>query len=290
MYALLTPSSQAVTSEEGFIDAYSGAAQAMTLTQLTANLQSVLQEGGRAQARFAYTAQTLLFGALSFTNTLGLQLGDGRWGVVWSPSCILPQLQEGYCLYARPDVPARGSILDRHGLGLAANGRRVVVGVVPEDLEQEESALRLLGSVLGALTEEIGFFFLTAAGNQDAQPGKIFPTHAEIDAFIDRHRDELGFLCSDVNSAGSAIIDGVYVEYRPDVGGFSHVVPHSDIIEQARIKSVIEKQAIIELEQHTAEWIPGACSVATVLREICEEHPQYVSAAVQGILRDNANQ
>jgi len=52
----------------------------------------------------------------------------------------------------------------------------------------------------------------------------------------------------------------------------------------------IEKQAIIELEQHTAEWIPGACSVATVLREICEEHPQYVSAAVRGILRNNANQ
>jgi penicillin-binding protein 2 len=148
MYALLAPSSQAAMSEEGFVDAYTGAAQAMTLIRLTTSLQSVLQEGAGAQARFALTAQTLLFGLLSFTNSVSLRLSEGRWGVVWSPLCILPQLEEGYYLYSRSDVPARGSIFDRQGLGLATNGRRVVVGVVPENLEQEEHTLRLLSQIL----------------------------------------------------------------------------------------------------------------------------------------------
>ncbi len=149
MYALTAPSSQAAVSEEDFIDVYSDAARAMTLTRLTTRLQSVLQDGGGAQARFALTAQTLLFGLLSFTNTLSLQLNEGCWGVVWSPGCILPQLEEGYYLYSRSDVPARGNIFDRQGLGLATNGRRVIVGVVPENLEQEEHTLRLLSTVLG---------------------------------------------------------------------------------------------------------------------------------------------
>jgi len=148
MYALLTPSSQAATSEEEFIAAYSSAAQAMTLTRLTTSLHSVLQGGEEAQADLRATAQTLLFGPLSITNTLTLQLGEGRWGVAWSPACILPQLEGGGHLYLLPDVPARGNIYDRKGLGLATNGPRVVVGIVPGELEEGERTLHLLGQVL----------------------------------------------------------------------------------------------------------------------------------------------
>jgi len=148
MYALLTPSSQAGTSEEEFAAAYSGVSRAMTLTGLTTSLQSVLQEEDEAQARFRLTVQTLLFDLLTFTNTLILQLAEGRWGVAWSPVCILPQLEEGHHLYLAPDVPARGNIYDRQGLGLVTNGGRVVVGVVPEELEREERTLSLLSQVL----------------------------------------------------------------------------------------------------------------------------------------------
>ena len=147
MHALLTPSSRAATSEEEFIAAYSSAAQAMTLTRLTTSLQSVLQGEEEARADFRVTAQTLLLGPLSVTNTLTLQLGEGCWGVVWSPACILPQLGGGRHLYLLPDVAARGNIYDRKGLGLATNGCRVVVGIVPEKLK-EEHTLPLLSQVL----------------------------------------------------------------------------------------------------------------------------------------------
>jgi penicillin-binding protein 2 len=149
MYALLSPSSQASTSEEAFSAAYSGAAQAMSLTRLTTDFQSVLQEENQAEARFQLTVQTLLFGLLSFTNSLSLRLGDEGWGVEWSPACIVPQMGEGKYLYLAPDVPARGNIYDRQGLGLATNGQRVVVGIVPEDLEDGERTLRALTQILG---------------------------------------------------------------------------------------------------------------------------------------------
>jgi len=177
MYALLTSASQAATSEEEFIAAYSSAAQAMTLTRLTINLQSVLQ-GEEALADFQLTAQTLLLGSLSVTNTLTLQLEEGRWGVAWSPACILPQLERGGHLYLLPEVPARGHIYDRQGLGLAANGSRVVVGIVPEELQQEERTLHLLSqvleepiSILGQTYADVPSDWFVALGEVSAEKG-----------------------------------------------------------------------------------------------------------------------
>ena len=66
--------------------------------------------------------------------------------------------------------------------------------------------------------DEKGFFFLTSVFGGD------------LDAFIAEHKEELGALCADSERANSAIIAGVYVEYRPRiVGGFSHVVSISQI-------------------------------------------------------------
>lgn len=54
----------------------------------------------------------------------------------------------------------------------------------------------------------------------------------------------------------------------------------------ATIEYSTDDAAIAELEKHTAEWIPGACSVATVLREICEEFGDYVVMAAERMLAD----
>jgi len=148
MYRLLAPSSQAAISEEQFVAAYSSAANTMTLTRLTAALRSVLQQEGSAQAKFSATFETLLAGSFQVTNTLPLRLEEDRWGVLWSRACILPQLEGGNQLYLRPEVPVRGNIYDRSGRGLAVNGTRVVVGVVPGQLEDTGRTLFLLSQVL----------------------------------------------------------------------------------------------------------------------------------------------
>jgi len=178
MYALLAPSSQATITEEEFASAYRSAGEAMTLTGLTARLRAVLQGESEAQADFSATAQTLLFGPLPITNTLTLSLEEGCWRVVWSPATILPQLEGGCHLYLLPDVPARGNIYDRLGRGLATNGCRVVVGVVPKKLEGEERTLSLLSEVLGkpiaALREEyadVPSYWFVPLGEISAEEG-----------------------------------------------------------------------------------------------------------------------
>ncbi|MEA3346057.1 MAG: penicillin-binding transpeptidase domain-containing protein, partial [Chloroflexota bacterium] len=149
MYRLLVPDVQDAISEEEFIAAYSSAAKTMTLTCLTASLYSVLEEEESAKANFSVIFETLLAGSFRITNTLPLQLEGNHWGVLWSRACILPQLEGGNHLYLQPEVPMRGNIYDRSGRGLAVNGTRVVVGVVPEELEDADRALFLLSRVLG---------------------------------------------------------------------------------------------------------------------------------------------
>jgi len=149
MYRLLTPTTQEAISEEEFTAAYSSTAETMTLNHLTTSLRSILEGEGSAQAEFSATFETLLAGSFPVTNTLPLRLEEDQWGVLWSRTCILPQLEGGNQLYLQPEVPVRGNIYDRSGRGLAVNGTRVVVGVMPEKLEDADRALFLLSQVLG---------------------------------------------------------------------------------------------------------------------------------------------
>ena len=49
------------------------------------------------------------------------------------------------------------------------------------------------------------------------------------DNFIVEHREELRALCAEPMRANSATIAGIYVEYRPPVDAFSHVVSVSRV-------------------------------------------------------------
>ena len=148
MYGLLTPTAQAAVAREEFIATYSSAAEAMTLTRLVTSLRAVLEEEGTGLADFNATFETLLAGSFQVTNTLSLRLEENRWGVVWSRACILAQLKDGNHLYLAPEVPPRGNIYDRSGRGLAVNGARVVIGVVPEKMRDPDHTLFVLSLIL----------------------------------------------------------------------------------------------------------------------------------------------
>lgn len=63
--------------------------------------------------------------------------------------------------------------------------------------------------------DEKGYFFLTEVDG-------------DIDDFIIKHQEELR-LCAESGRANSVTIAGVYVEYRPAAGEFSHVVSASRV-------------------------------------------------------------
>jgi penicillin-binding protein 2 len=155
MYNLLTPTSQATVTEDGLAHTYQAVAAEATITSVEAQLRAALQEGEQAHVAYAVTLDTALLGSLDVENEMTLRYEGGRWGVVWSPQLIFPQLTTGNLVHLTPRAPARANIYDRNGLGLAVEGAMVTVGVVPGQIEDEGTLLAELSRLLGLAPAEI---------------------------------------------------------------------------------------------------------------------------------------
>lgn len=147
MYGLLTPDSQLRLNLEQFQNHYTSAINEATVTQVATQLQSLLHTGDQASATFHSIWRTNLFGELTADNTMRLKFSQGRWGVEWQPTLVLPQLGEGVSLVFLSDQPTRGNIYDKNFHALATQGQMVTVGLIPQYLEDEKAVLDFLSSL-----------------------------------------------------------------------------------------------------------------------------------------------
>ncbi len=147
MYGLLTPASQLRLSLEQFQNIYTTPMNEATVTQVATQLQSLLHKDDQASATFRSVWQTNLFGDLTADNTMRLKFSEGRWGVEWQPTLVLPQLGEGVNLVFLSDQPARGNIYDKNFHALATQGQMVTVGVIPQYLKDEKAVIEFLTSL-----------------------------------------------------------------------------------------------------------------------------------------------
>ncbi|RME73452.1 MAG: penicillin-binding protein 2, partial [Chloroflexi bacterium] len=155
MYSLLTPTSRQTISAAQFEAQYRDALNAATVTRVDAQLISLLHTGDRASALFFVGWQTRLFGPINADNEMKLEFQQGRWGVVWQPTLVLPQLGHGVSLALLGQPPARGNIYDRRAHALATLGQMVTVGVVPMRLEDRETTVQSLAQITGVKPERI---------------------------------------------------------------------------------------------------------------------------------------
>ena len=155
MYSLLTQASQHQVRESEFVAAYDQVDREATIRQVTPRILSALQPGTAAEVSFAVQIQTELVGEFEVQNQMDLAYADGRWGVEWSPALIFPQLGDDSFVSLTKQVPSRGNIYDRNGLGLAVQGELVDVGVVPGKIEDEAALLDQLGPILGQPAADI---------------------------------------------------------------------------------------------------------------------------------------
>jgi penicillin-binding protein 2 len=155
MYSLLAPESQASTSLEAMATRCQEALQTATVVTATTALQSVLQEGGRAQAAYRVTWETSLVGTLVTNTVMSLHAQSGHWGVEWSGDLIWPGLGDAGYLYMEHQIPARANIYDRNGLALASEGTIVTLGVVPNRIQDEQAVLSALSMMTGLAPDEI---------------------------------------------------------------------------------------------------------------------------------------
>lgn len=147
MYGLLTPDSQLRLSLEQFQNHYTSAMNEATVTQVATQLQSLLHTGDQASATFHSIWRTNLFGELTADNAMRLKFSEGRWGVEWQPTLVLPQLGEGVSLVFLSDQPTRGNIYDKNFHALATQGQMVTVGLIPQYLEDEKAVVDFLSSL-----------------------------------------------------------------------------------------------------------------------------------------------
>ncbi|MEW5957752.1 MAG: penicillin-binding transpeptidase domain-containing protein, partial [Chloroflexota bacterium] len=189
MYSLLAPDSQARLSQEQFQLYYTTALNEATVTQVETQLQSLLHTGNQASATFFSGWQTSLFGPINANNQMRLKFLDGRWGVEWQPTLVLPQLGQGVSLAFLSEQPARGNIYDKNFHALAAQGQMVTVGVIPQYLEDQKAVIDHLARITKAKPEQIQAAIAAARPDWFVPIAEIdFDTSLEFDNLLNNLR------------------------------------------------------------------------------------------------------
>ena len=148
MYALLTPDSRQRISAVDFDAIYRHVLNQTTTLNLTVTPEAISTRTDRAQANFRTVWHTGLFGDMTTENTMNLRFTAGRWGVVWEPMLLMPQLGYGITLILREEPVTRGEILAADETPLATNGQVIAVGVVPGQLQNRAEAIAALSQLL----------------------------------------------------------------------------------------------------------------------------------------------
>ncbi|MCL7453673.1 MAG: penicillin-binding protein 2 [Anaerolineae bacterium] len=149
MYSLLSPAAQQQYTEEEFTSTYQGVVYEATILRVTPAIQASYQPGPRAEVTFGVDFRTAMVGDFHVENQMALSYEQDAWGVEWSPALILPQLGDNTFVRLTTQLPSRGNIYDRNGLGLAVQGESVAVGVIPGQIQNEAAVLGLLSELLG---------------------------------------------------------------------------------------------------------------------------------------------
>jgi penicillin-binding protein 2 len=149
MYSLVSYQAQDQYPEEVFVATYQQFVEEAAIVRLSSRILAAYQPGPRADVSFAVAFQSALAGGFEVENRMMLAYEEDSWGVDWSPALILPQLGDETYVRLTTRSPSRGNIYDRNGLGLAVQGERVEVGVIPGQIEDETALLTLVGQFLG---------------------------------------------------------------------------------------------------------------------------------------------
>jgi penicillin-binding protein 2 len=189
MYYLLTPGSQTRLSRQEFEEHYLQALTTATVHQVNTQLQSLLHDGGQAAATFTSAWQTALFGSIEANNQMRLKFVDGRWGIEWQPTLVLPQLGDRVGLAFLSEQPTRGNIYDKNFHALATQGQMVTVGIIPQFIENDVVVIDTVSRLTGVAPEKIRGKVAAARPDWFVPIGNIsFETSLEYDHLLNNLR------------------------------------------------------------------------------------------------------
>jgi penicillin-binding protein 2 len=173
MYALLAPESRSALTPADFEQQYRQNLGLMSTEAYTPTVTTATTTGDSAEAQVHITYQTFLVGMLETDVVVPLRQVEGRWGVLYNPAMIWPELVNGQQLYMVYFVPDRGTLYDRNGLPMAAQTEAYAVGVVPGEIVDPDAAATAMGRALGVAPSLIPPRYEFAAPDQYFPLGEI---------------------------------------------------------------------------------------------------------------------
>jgi penicillin-binding protein 2 len=180
MYSILSPSAQDAYSEDDFLAIYDEIIDEATIISVSPHILAAYQPDTHADVTFAVTFRTLSVGEFDVQSLMPLTFEDGRWGVDWTPALIFPQMSDETYVRLTTRSPPRGNIYDRNGLGLAVQGERVEVGVVPAEIEDQSGMLAQLSAILGESRADLKALYADAQRDWYVPLGTISVEEGEM--------------------------------------------------------------------------------------------------------------
>lgn len=160
MYSYLSTNSQAEYTLEDFTENYESTFDTIRLIDIETSLLSVLEAptGNTAQAAFREVYNTRAVGSIEEEMQMQLVSADGRWGILWTPALIFPELAGGNSLQLEVESPGRANIYDRNGLWMVSSGATAyTLTIVPGEVSDtyEGDMLNLLSQILRMTPDQI---------------------------------------------------------------------------------------------------------------------------------------
>lgn len=175
MYAMLAPSRKATTTPDQFIARYKGITQEATIRSVKITVNSVHEEGNEAEVKYTVTMETNTVGTLQHDNTMLLRREGNRWGVLWNPGLIFPQLSNGGTVKLYPLASPRADIYDRKGRPWTQPQTLIVVEVVPAEMKNENTVLSSLSKIFNQQPGVIKAMYAKYPGDWRTAVGTLTP-------------------------------------------------------------------------------------------------------------------
>lgn len=191
MYGLLSTRSQALVGREAFVSLYEEVMRTATVQSVHTQPLAALQEGSRGQMRVRVIWETAVVGTITREHEATLAYEEGRWGIVWDESLVLPELEGGQSVHLAYRIPARANIYGRSGDALAYQGTAVTLSVIPGNIEDEEGLLEALAPLLDREPDDIRQIYAAALPNWRVPLGDVgveqLEQHGEaLEPYLDR--------------------------------------------------------------------------------------------------------
>lgn len=175
MYTMLAPSRQETITAEQFIARYKGIATEATFRSIKTNVNSTHEEGNEAQVAFTTIIETYAAGTLQHDNKMLLRREKNRWGVLWNPGLIFPQLSAGGSVKFYPLASARADIFDRKGRPFTQPQTLTVVDVVPVEFKNENGVLLSLSRIFNQPISALKALYSKYPGDWRTTIGTLTP-------------------------------------------------------------------------------------------------------------------